>query len=185
LLSTARQRLDLAAHRLPSALRANAQKHERKLDDFSRRLQVRSPVARLAAMRERLDGMAKRLTAGRMRAFDGARTATTKERQKLAVLSDRTTRALQVLIARRQERLTTQDKLLQALGYRAVLARGFVLVTDGADQPLRSVAAAAPGAQVKLRFADGEAAARIEGGPAAGPKTAAKKPAASQGGLFD
>ncbi|MBN8997831.1 MAG: exodeoxyribonuclease VII large subunit, partial [Rhizobiales bacterium] len=60
--------------------------------------------------------------------------------------------------------------------YRAVLARGFALVTDAAGTPLRSAAAVAPGDALAIEFQDGKVAATADAsGPRAEPRPKAAK----------
>jgi exodeoxyribonuclease VII large subunit len=51
---------------------------------------------------------------------------------------------------------------LEAVSYAKVLERGFALVADAKGAPLTSAAAIAPGAALRLRFADGEVAASAD-----------------------
>ena len=69
------------------------------------------------------------------------------------------------LDARLQD-LAARARLLDGFSYQRVLERGFVLVRDSAGAPLVSVASTAPNMAVSLRFADGEAGARITAGGA-------------------
>lgn len=62
-----------------------------------------------------------------------------------------------------RQTLEAQGKLLQSLSYHGVLARGFALVRSGDGTPLRSVEAAEPGLPVHIEWADGKAAATIDG----------------------
>ena len=73
-------------------------------------------------------------------------------------------------------------KLLDALGYRQVLARGFALVRDAAGTPVRSVAAIKHGATLDVEFADGH----VEVMPAGRVKASVPRPSAKrdQGTLF-
>ncbi len=61
LLNVPRQRLDLAAARLPAALQRNARGFETRLTGLAQRLQARSPQVRLAGARERLSGLGRDL----------------------------------------------------------------------------------------------------------------------------
>ena len=73
------------------------------------------------------------------------------------------------------KRLAASAALLESLSYRRVLDRGFVLVTGADGDPITRAAEAKPGADVTLRFGDGEAKARIDGPGAASPP-ARKRP---------
>jgi exodeoxyribonuclease VII large subunit len=50
--------------------------------------------------------------------------------------------------------LASGSKLLEALSYGAVLARGFALVTDVRGRPLKRAAEVARGQRLKIRFSD-------------------------------
>jgi exodeoxyribonuclease VII large subunit len=71
---------------------------------------------------------------------------------------------------------------LESVSYMAVLARGFALVSDPAGHPLTRAAEVAPGAAVRLRFADGTVAATVDGGETASPPR--RRSAARQGSLL-
>jgi len=81
-------------------------------------------------------------------------------------------------------------RLLTAVSYRGVLARGFALVRAADGKPLRSAAAVAPGLQLNIEFADGRVCATADGPAAAGPaptSAPAKPPrrgGEGQGNLF-
>jgi exodeoxyribonuclease VII large subunit len=76
--------------------------------------------------------------------------------------------------------------LLGTLGYRQVLARGFVLVRDAGGRPLRRVAELEPGDRLSLQFADGymPAVAGEAPGRLRAPRRATRQAAASQDSLF-
>ena len=63
------------------------------------------------------------------------------------------------------ERLEGSGKLLEALSYRSVLARGFALVSSG-DGLVRSAAAVTPGMALRITFGDGAADAVATGSEA-------------------
>jgi len=197
LTATQRQRLDLASARLAPALAANARAFEQRLAAASRLLDRASPRVRLTRERGRLDALAERparaLAAGLERRADrldalGARLAAGRGRivaleaahiahgrKQVGACGDRL-RALAVAGVR--ERRRTLDGLWQfaeSLGYKAVLARGYALVRDADDRPLRAAADIAPGAGLTLEFADGRVAARAEDAGAGDPPP--RKPA--------
>jgi exodeoxyribonuclease VII large subunit len=67
-----------------------------------------------------------------------------------------------VLIRNRTARLERAERLLTAVSYRGVLARGFALVRDSDGAPLRTASAIDPGAQLDIEFADGRVSARAD-----------------------
>lgn len=62
-------------------------------------------------------------------------------------------------LARAQDALQQQARVLQSVSYERVLTRGFALVTRADGALVRSAASVADGDTVQLRFADGEVAA--------------------------
>lgn len=55
---------------------------------------------------------------------------------------------------------------LKSVSYENVLARGYVLVSDAAGHPITTATAVKPGADLRLRFSDGEIRAIAAGGKA-------------------
>jgi exodeoxyribonuclease VII large subunit len=135
MLAFARQRFDAAVSRLPQSLTANVQRHGLSLARVSGRLSARP-------LRERI----------------------VERHPKIADFSGRSRRALLQLLARRSDRLAAETKLLQSMGYKSVLARGFAVVRDSGGKMLHSAAAVKPAAKLSIEFADGKVAAKAEGG---------------------
>ncbi|MGJ3264119.1 MAG: exodeoxyribonuclease VII large subunit [Salinarimonas sp.] len=225
LTATQRQRLDLAAARLAPALAANARAYEQRLGDAARRLERGSPRVRLSQARgrldalserparaltggierrrDRLDALAARLAAGRGRLVDLERARIAHGRKQVGACGDRLRGLAQAGVRERARRLASLWQLAESLSYRSVLARGYALVRDAEDRPVRAAAAVTPGAALTLEFADGKVAARADAGGAdgsAGPppaeaprkprparpaKAAAPTTARAQGSLFD
>jgi exodeoxyribonuclease VII large subunit len=135
MLAFARQRLDAAVSRLPQSLTANVQRHGLSLARVSGRLSARP-------LRERI----------------------VERRRKITDFSSRSRRALLQLLARRRDRFNAEAKLLQSMGYKSVLTRGFAVVRDGEGKMLHSATAVKPAAKLSIEFADGKVAAKAEGG---------------------
>jgi exodeoxyribonuclease VII large subunit len=131
-LGLARQRLDAAGGRLSRALLVNTSAHRQAFARFAGRVSDR-PL-RHHIMRER-DAVARH----------GAQA-----RRCLARL----------LLARRQA-LDSCAKMMSSLSYRSVLQRGYALVRDASDKPLRAAAATRPGQVVAIEFHDGKVGAVI------------------------
>jgi exodeoxyribonuclease VII large subunit len=142
LLAYARQRLDLSAQKLPSGLGTNLQRHALALATARGKLSLR-PI--------------------RDRAADWKR--------RLAQAGERARRSAALVVSRKADRFTSESKLLQTLSYRAILARGFIIVRDARGLTLRQAAAVKPGSGLVLEFADG----KLE---------ATATPAKAQGSLF-
>ncbi|MDC7784535.1 exodeoxyribonuclease VII large subunit [Rhodoplanes sp. TEM] len=224
LLGGARQRLDAAAGRLPRALLAGAHRHR---SDFSRAAARLTPGLlrnRVSRERERVKGLSDRTArclkvhaerrrdrfaavSGRLGAalrasLAAQRQALVRDRERITALARRAERASRGLLAERRARLSRAEKLLQALSYTGVLARGFALVRGADDRPLRSAAVVIPGQRLSLEFADGRVAATADRGAAGDlpppapastaaerpqvpkPVTRRKAPAEGQGSLF-
>jgi exodeoxyribonuclease VII large subunit len=217
LLAIPQQRLDRSGDKLRAALAAFFSRRQLALANFSRLLARHAPHAEVQRASGRLNTLAFRLEASRAglvarrrerlvvldARFVSARLARlallrndfqAAEERRLA-LSARLGAAMAAAIARRGERLAHAEQMLAAVGYEAVLRRGFALVRDAADAPVRSVAQAPDGARLTVQFSDGRIAA-VAGAPldALGPEAApaAKKRASSprktpdggQGSLF-
>ena len=154
LLALPRRAFDALAGRIGLALLANAQAHRTQFERAAARLSL----AGLARLVERA----------------GERLATAAERKRLFYL-------------RRLERLRTRldaaMRLLDAVSYRSVLARGFALVmADG--EPVRAAAAVPRGKALDIEFHDGRVTA-VSNGPTATPRRR-RKPSddGSQGSLL-
>jgi exodeoxyribonuclease VII large subunit len=106
-----------------------------------------------------------------------------RHRETVARLSAQSRRSLGRSLEQRHDRLRHLAKLLVALSYPSVLARGFVLVRDSAETPVLSAGALPPGAAVTLEFHDGRKAARIGGDS---PRPVRRRPGGGegQGSLF-
>ena len=126
ILAIVRQRLDGAASKLPRALKANLQDHSLRLARHAGRLSLKSIVQGLS-----------------------------EHRRRLSDHHGRSSRALKNLVSRKQDNLTSETKLLNALGYRSVLARGFAVIRNKERQPLRGVAGLKPAAALEIEMQDG------------------------------
>jgi exodeoxyribonuclease VII large subunit len=99
--------------------------------------------------------------------------------------------AIGTLLQHRDIRLERAERLLAAVSYRAVLERGFALVRDLDDKPLRTAAAVAGGLPINIEFSDGRVRARTEGGvtptvPESAPRRRRRGGGGEgQGSLFD
>ena len=133
LLGTARQRLDERGQRLVRALPAL----------------VRRRADRLALVSERLRG-GLRQAVGRRHASAGR------------ILARLSATPLHALLRQRRTRLDGLAAQLESLSPMQVLSRGYALVLRADATPLTSAASVTPGERLRLRFADGEVAARAD-----------------------
>jgi exodeoxyribonuclease VII large subunit len=156
LLALPQQRFDLAASRLGAALGRNVAAHERELVRAAARLTPAAAGRQLSRSRERLDHLRTRLAA-----------------------------ALARVPSREADRLDRTARLLESLNPDRPLARGFARVHGADGQLIHRAGDLSPGDGVRLVFADGSRAARVEDG--APPKARERRPAPSspdQGRLF-
>ena len=152
LLALPRQRLDEAAGRLPRALEAFARVRRTGFDGLRARLSVYLLERKLGHESSRLGEFHAR--AGRALAYKVARG-----KDRLLGPLGRLERQGGQLVPERRGRLDGLGKLLKALSYQSVLARGFALVRDRDGRMLRSAKAIAPGMALDIAFADGHAQA--------------------------
>lgn len=143
-MGQAQQKFDSAAALLSLALRGNVNTHRNKFDRIVAQLR-REPM--LARTRD-----------------SGAR---------LRELEARTTNAVRARLTRQVDRLGASGKMLEVLGYKSTLNRGFALVHDKDGSIIRSIGAAETGLEVEIEFADGRTPAVF--GPGR-PQKATKKP---------
>lgn len=127
ILAQARQRLDTSASALPRGLRANLQSHALSLTRHASRLSLKPLTMQLAEVRRRLTDH-----------------------------QGRATRGLNLVLSRKRDALSSDTKLLGALGYKSVLARGFAVLRDAKGQPLRGVTGIKPDAALQVEMADGK-----------------------------
>jgi exodeoxyribonuclease VII large subunit len=188
LLAGPAQKLDGLAERLPRGLRANAQIHRTQYHALAGRLTVPALRQRFGRERERVDALVKRarhgmrvsrerrgerfvavaarLKVGLRTNVEAHRTRIGRERERVEALSERSLRAMDALIERRDARVAHAGQVLAALSYQGVLARGFALVRGPEGNPLRVAAAVSPGLHLDIEFADGHVGAVAEGGRA-------------------
>lgn len=183
-LALPRQRTDRAGERLDAAMRRAIAGNRARLAGAERALARHTPVAELRASQGRFRALADRFeraartgivtprrdaaatlrarllraTEARTRAkLDGFHTA-------LASLDARRMRALRALVETRRATLDREWKLVESLGYRNVLARGFALVRARKDHaPVKQAADVKPATPLTIEFVDGAVDVRAEG----------------------
>jgi exodeoxyribonuclease VII large subunit len=131
ILAVARQRLDAAAGRLAPALKSNVQRH----------------------------GLVLARSAGRL-SLGTLQNRVVEARRRLPEVSSRSHRALLQLLAKRRDRFGGEAKLLQAMSYKSVLARGFAVVRDNEQRPIRASASVKTDAVLEIEFTDGKVQVR-------------------------
>lgn len=137
ILDAAAQRLDDRGERLVMALGSLVDRRRQTLAALAGRLATRLALAAQALIEQhrRLTPLAERMAPGLARMIDG-----------------------------HARHLTMMSARLDAASPLAVLARGYVMVTDAAGHPVTSAAALPGGTAVELHFADGRRGARLDGG---------------------
>ena len=183
-----RQRLDRAGETLARRVRGTIDQRTLRTAEFARRLARHSPRAHLAGQRERLRGLGGRLArlrpllierprrtaeaAGRVFVREAALLARRRGEQAAAVerFAARMVRAYDERLQSRRAQLFSAWQLLGAMSYRGVLSRGFALVRDETQRPLRRAAEVKQAQRLEIEFADGKIGA-IAGGRIGPPLT--------------
>src|SRR5215468_10783682 len=163
LFSLPRQRLDHAAARLTLQtlhIRIARERQQMALLGQRSRQCLRHGVER---RRERFEQLAHRLSAARFAYANARRIQIERARERTLALFARATHAATALLQNRAAKVERAERLLTAVSYRGVLARGFALVRTADGKPLRSAAAVAPGLQLNIEFADGRVRATADG----------------------
>ena len=185
LVGAQRQRLDFSGSKLPGALRTGLQRREIALGLAARRLGVQSPHARMGRLRERLDGYGARLKAAFRTGLERDAQKLRTDRDRLARLGERPPRALLIMIERRRQTVATLSSLLNTLGYRQVLARGYAIIRDEAGAPLRLAGEIGVGMKLDIGLSDGHVSAVAVSAPSGSsprPKPAVKPAPSKTGG---
>ncbi len=125
-LAIARQRLDTGAARLPKALKANLREHALRMAGNAGKLTLKPIAQRVPDLRRRLRDQDSRME-----------------------------RSLSVIFVRSRERLQAEAKLFASLNYRSVLARGYAVIRDTANRPVRGVSSLSPNHSLKIEMNDG------------------------------
>jgi len=204
LLAIPRQRCDAAGAALPRGLKANTHAHFRRFASLSARLTLRVLHGQIAQSNHRLTvcgerlglaarsllsrrhdrfaGLEGRLRASKLSYAQGQRNAILRHRERTDRLAERAHRALTTMLQRLDARVNQNSKLLSALSYRSVLARGYALVRDETGHPVHSAETVAPGALLEIEFGDGRVAAtaHAERPQQTQPKPTQSKPAARE-----
>ena len=175
ILAQPRQRLDALSERLPRALRANAQLHHTQFSRIAGRLAPQLLRNQVERRRERYDNLNRRLSASVLANAQAHRARIARNRDRLTACGNSSRRAMLTLLDRHNARLERADRLLLAFSYREVLKRGFALVRDGEDRPLRAAASVARGMHLSIEFSDGRVGAVAEGEPVPRPAPAPRR----------
>jgi exodeoxyribonuclease VII large subunit len=163
-LALPRQRLDVAAATLAAhSPRAELRTRRAHYAGWSSRLS-RDLLRRLSRDRRRaFDELAARLTQARVRRAEIERERNAGFTQRIARAGEQLRACWNAARERRANRLDALEQMLRSLSYEGVLARGFALVRDQRDRPIRTAAAVTPGMPLVIQFADGDVPAGAAG----------------------
>jgi len=89
-------------------------------------------------------------------------TRIARARDRLTALQERGKLAVLTALGQRTARVERAARLLAAVSYRAVLARGFALARNVSGKPLRNAAAIDVGLRFDIEFSDGRVRALSE-----------------------
>ncbi len=174
LVAQARQRLDLAVAKLSAALNAAKQTKALGLAKIAPRLSA-------LVLKNMLEDHKKRILAAGQRSAIALSNRIKNSRLQMVPISNRLEPAIALKIRDKRRELKTSSQLLNSLGYRNVLERGFVLVMDESQQVVKRAENLSTGDNVTLRFADSERGAVIDdGNTSAGGEKKNKKPTISK-----
>ncbi|MDZ4789643.1 MAG: exodeoxyribonuclease VII large subunit [Hyphomicrobiales bacterium] len=175
LLSLPRQRFDSTASRLERSLSGFASASRGRMNTLAARLNMRLLTTRIERAGDKLTAFDKQLATVYARALQRRRIAFTRPsgrlqpgllrypaqrgRDRLDAQSARASRGFTEAIARRRHTLNARAQLLNSLGYKNVLERGFAVVRDSAGAMVRRTEAALQTGALEIQFADGRVAA--------------------------
>lgn len=152
LLSTARQRLDFAAERLASGLHRAGQRKALMLANIAPRLSASLLRQRTNETRNRLNQLADRMP--KALGNTAARAGLT-----YAPIAKRLEPAFARYAERKASDLSNTVKLLDTLGHKSILKRGFALITDAKGKLVRSVENVGKGDALSIELTDGTVSA--------------------------
>ncbi len=202
LLAMPRQRFDAAEFRLGQGLKANVTAKRSAYALAAGKLSPNRLAAVLDRDRRSLERFERDLPRALLRVADRKREALNLRASRLSVsgidrqrrqgadqirlLSSRLTRALDLTLSDARTMLEQKGRLLKSLSYEAVLERGFALVRDENDRPVKRAAQVKKGALLTIEFAGREKVGAIATDPATpgGSKPAPAKKPTQQGDLF-
>jgi exodeoxyribonuclease VII large subunit len=168
-----RQRLDRVDTRLAGAMASDRDRNRLALARLANRLAQQAPRTRLARADQHLKALeqrmrhcldvaeerrVRRLAQGGQRlrtALLGIGRDQARGRTRLDQLAGTMVRVWSASLQRRHDSVERCGKLLNTLGYKQVLSRGFALVRDAEGRPRRSALDIAAPAALDIEFADG------------------------------
>lgn len=180
-VSAKRAKFEIAVGKLsPNRLSTLLQRDSRALERFERDL---PRALRHVADRKR---ETLRLQGARLTPL-GIERQCRQGRERLDAIPSRLDRRLEQRIAEARMGLEQKGRLLKSLSYEAVLERGFALVRDAADKPVKRASEVSSGAKLTIEFAGRQRVGVIatEGdAPKTASRPAQQKKPPQQGDLF-
>jgi exodeoxyribonuclease VII large subunit len=156
LFTAARQRLDVFSDKLAHVLERNYEQHARRFTKARTLLRATGIKRHMELCRKRTDDLSHQLK-----------------------------RAHRARLAELQRGLAALGRMLDGMSYKGVLERGFALVRAADGTVRRRAESLVAGEALSLTFADGTAAATVDGRQVeAKPKAPVRAPAKGQGTLF-
>lgn len=205
LLALPRQRLDDAGGRLPLAIKNQVRDFQNRLNHASAKHSVDALSQKLALMRHRLKSqdmlLGRALTQRAERERGRLSSVSThlsprvllrrleEGKKQIHQARDRAGRAVDTRLQQKRAEWLRLSSVLDIVSYQKILARGFALVRDDHDKPVREAAKVKAGAVYSLQFSDGRTHVIGETGPRSKPTSKAAKekpprPETDQGSLF-
>lgn len=204
LLALPRQRLDDAGARLPLSAANRLRELRVRFTRAANRHSLDALALKIGRQRQRLDTLNLQLGNGLQRRADRERARlsgvaarlspaglarhTSERRRDLTRLGERAGRAIRLLVQNKRDNSQRLARTLSLVSYQNVLARGFALIRDKQEKPVRSAAAIEPGQPYIVQLADGNAgvlgASPDISAPAARHRSSVKKREKDQGSLF-
>ena len=155
LFAMPRRRFDEAAQRLNRALMNNLSQKQYRFETSQKRVSA-NIISRLIDNKKReLALVSKRLQS------DILLRQSKQGFERLAHYQKQMANAFKRIIERKSQRLNELNRLMSSLSYTSILQRGFVLVFDENNKPIKEAANANANEIVTLRFVDGEKQATI------------------------
>jgi exodeoxyribonuclease VII large subunit len=154
-LGEATQRVDVLGQELASIMLRGVHARRDRVTKLERRLAVRHPAAVVAAAREALSPLERRLERAARRVLE-------EQRGVVPALAQRLDAAMAVRFAEAKSALGESAARLEALSPLAVLGRGYAIARRARDGAvLRSPGDAAPGERIDVRLGEGSLTAIV------------------------
>lgn len=194
LLALPRRRFDEAAAGLGRSLELNTMNKRRSFERAAAKLSPDMLARRLVERKQKLsesgvraERVIERLierNKARLGRFDATLTAvparltamTERSKDRLESLGRRADSAVMNDLRRARQALVAQDRVLQSLSYKNVLARGYAVIRDEDDRPVSRADGLTHGQTIAIEFADGRVRA-VAGEGVSPPEPSAPQPA--------